>query len=386
MCGKFFKNILSVMLLCSIIFLTSCEKIIDMGVTDGVITPPDTTPTLKVGLIHPQPNYISFGNGAKLAQAEINADGGVLGMQVELVFRQEETDTVVESATDLIENENVVAILGPLFSSHAVKVGPVTSVPVLLGATRAEVTAEETDPNDLMFLIAGSNVLQAELLAKLVVEQLEAETAGMLWLVGDVYSIGFVESFKSSFETLGGNVVVEHTYQGSDTTYDSQLSAVKEADPDVLLLASFPPANPVIMKQARELGIESTFIGSDGWDDPLMFTTLEDNSPLENSYYCTNLDPDATAFNTAYELEYGSVDGIAATGYDAMYILAIAIETTGSANDPIALRDAIGTITGYVGATTITRFDENRNPVKSVGVRQILNGMPQSNIIIAAPE
>ncbi len=372
--SKFIGTILCVMLLCSIAMLTGCEKIIDTGMTNGVVTPPDTMPTLKVGLIHPQPNYISFGNGAQLAKAEINAAGGVLGMQVELVFRQE-----------LTEMENVIAILGPLFSSHAVKVGPVATVPVLLGATRAEVTAENTDPNDLMFLIAGSNVLQAELLAKVVVEQLGAETAGMLWLDGDVYSIGFVESFKSSFEARGGSVVVEHTYQGSDTTYDMQLSAVKAAAPDVLLLASFPPANPHIMKQARDMEIASTFIGSDGWDDPLMSTTLEDNEPVDG-YYCTNLDPGAVGFNSAYEMEYGSVDGIAAAGYDAMYILGAAIETLGAADDPIALRDTIAAITDYQGATHITRFDENRNPVKSVGVRQILNGMPQPDIIVAVPE
>ena len=381
MIGRFFRNILLVTMLCIVTILTGCEKIMDTGMTDGVVTPPDTMPTLKVGLIHPHPNYISFGNGAKLAQAEINAAGGVLDMQIELVFRQEDTETVVESTNDLIENENVVAILGPLFSSHAVKVGPVATVPVLLGATRSEVTAESTDPNDLMFLIAGSNVLQAELLAKVVVEQLEAETAGMLWLDGDVYSIGF----KSSFEARGGNVVVQHTYQGSDTTYDMQLSAVKEAAPDVLLLASFPPANPHIMKQALDMEITSIFIGSDGWDDPLMSTTLEDNEPVDG-YYCTNLDPSAVNFISAYEMEYGSVDGIAAAGYDAMYILAQAIETLGSADDPVAIRDAIAAMTDYEGATTISRFDENRNPIKSVGVRQILNGMPQPNIIEAAPE
>ena len=76
-------------------------------------------------------------------------------MQVELSFREETTDTVVQSATELAEMEGVVAILGPLFSSHAVKVGPVINIPVLLGATRAEVTADATDPNDFMFLIAG---------------------------------------------------------------------------------------------------------------------------------------------------------------------------------------------------------------------------------------
>lgn len=379
---KFFGFTICFLLVLSLVWMSGCERAMEM-------LPPiddDMEPTLKVGLIHPQPNYTSFGSGAELAKDEINAAGGVLGMQVELIFKKETTDTVVQSATDLIETDNVVAILGPLFSSHAVKVGPVTTVPVLLGATRAEVTAEETDPNDLMFLIAGSNILQAKLLAKVVIEKLEQTTAGMIWMADDVYSEGFVQSFKSSFEALGGSVNVEVTYESGATMFETQLMEIQEADPEVLLLASFPPENPLIMKQARDMGIMSRFIGSDGWDDALMFTTLKNNDPLEDSYYCTNLDTTAEAFISAYEAKYGDADGIAATGYDAMQILAMAIETVGSADDPSAIRDAIAAITDYVGATTISRFDENRNPVKSVGVRQILNGMPQDEIIVATPE
>lgn len=376
---KIFKFTLCVILGLSAVVISGCEKMMDMA------PPPDGETTLKVGLIHPQPNYTSFGKGTELARDEINVVDGVLGMQIELIFKQETTDSVVQSATDLVEMEDVVAILGPLFSSHAVKVGPVTTVPVLLGATRAEVTANETDPNDFMFLIAGSNVLQAKLLAKVVKETLMKETAGMIWQNQDVYSEGFVESFKASFETLGGMVVVEQTYESGETMFETQLTAIKEANPDVLLLASFPPANPLIMKQARDMEIESIFIGSDGWDDPLMSTTLEDNEPVDG-YYCTNLDPDAVAFNSAYMEKYGTVDGIAAAGYDAMKILAMAIETVGAADDPAAIRDAIAAITDYEGATTISSFDENRNPVKSVGVRQILNGMPQVDIIEATPE
>ena len=383
---KIFRLMLCVCLSLSVALLSGCERIHDMGMTDQMVTPPDTDtiPMLKVGLIHPQPNYTGFGKGAKLAQAEINAAGGILNTQVELSFREETTDTIVQSATELAEMEGVVAILGPLFSSHAVKVGPVINIPVLLGATRAEVTADATDPNDFMFLIAGSNVLQAELLAK-VISQQGASTAAMIWQNADVYSEGFVQSFKASFEKLGGSVVVEETYEGGAMMFTEQLTAVKDAAPDVLLLASFPPANPHIMKQARDMGIESTFIGSDGWDDPLMSTTLEDNEPVDG-YYCTNLDPDAVDFNTAYKAKYGSVDGIAATGYDAMRILKMAIETVGSTDDPAAIRDAITKITNYEGATSISHFDANRNPVKSVGVRQILNGMPQDMIIEAAPE
>lgn len=380
-----------VLLILSFALLSGCERIMDTGVQDGMIGTPDTdtTNTLKVGLIHPQPNYTSFGKGAELAREEINAAGGVLGMQVELIFKEETTDTVAQSTNDLIEDENVVAILGPLFSSHAVKVGPVTTVPVLLGATRAEVTADATDPNDFMFLVAGSNVLQAKLLAKVVREDLNAVTAAMIWQDMDVYSVGFVNAFEADFTSLGGMVGVKETYVNNGVMmFDSQLAAVQTAAPDVLLLASFPSAVPRIMEQARAMGIESIFIGSDGWDDPLMFTTLENNAPLENSYYCTNLDPDATDFNSAYEARYGSVDGIAASGYDAMRILAIAINTVGSTTDPVAIRDAIAAITNYEGATSISSFDENRNPIKSVGVRQIINEMPASiaNIIIESPQ
>jgi len=384
---KIFRVPLCVLFVFSMFWITGCEKVENV-VTDSIVSPVDTESmlTLKVGLLHPQPNYTSFGKGAILAKDELNTNGGVLGMQVELIFREETTDTVVQSTRDLIENENVVAILGPLFSSHAVRVGPVTSVPTLLGATRAEVTGEETDPNDLMFLIAGSNVLQAELLAKVVNEDLKKKTAAMIWQDKDVYSEGFVESFETNFTDLGGSIVEKQQYEGTTTVFDAQLDAIKVADPDVLLLASFPPHNPNIMKQARDKGITATFIGSDGWDDPLMFTTLDDNSPLDDSYYCTNLDPTAMDFISSYEMVYGSVDGIAATGYDALKILAMAINTVGSVDDPVALRDAIAAITDFKGATTILRFDGNRNPVKSVGVRKIQNGMPQMDIIVTIPE
>ena len=406
---------LCVFLSLSVALLSGCNQMRDMGMTDEMVTPSDETtiPTLKVGLIHPQPNYTSFGKGAELARGEINAAGGILGMQVAFVYKEEVTATVAQDAAELAESEGVVAILGPLFSSHAVKVGPVINIPVLLGATRAEVTAAETDPNNFMFLIAGSNVLQAELLAQVVVDELDAKTAAMIWQNEDVYSMGFVEAFEANFNELvfikettkqlgsegvdiidlvgqaseirtTAGVIAKEVYESGDTMFDMQLAAIKEANPDILLLASFPPANPLIMKQARDMGIQSIFVGSDGWDDPLMATTLADNEPVDG-YYCTNLDPDAVDFIAAYGAEYGSVDGIAAAGYDAMRILKMAIETVGSTDDPAAIRDAIANITNYEGATTISRFDENRNPVKSVGVRQMLNGMPQPNIIEATP-
>ena len=367
---KIFTLMLCVLLSFTVVLLSGCERVRDMGMTDDMVASPDTTPTLKVGVIRPHPLYFSFGEGAELALAEINQAGGVLGMPVEFVYREELTEDVVQSATDLAETENVVAILGPLFSSHAVKVGPVINIPTLVGATGANVT----ETGDFLFLVASSNALQAKLMAQFAVNELGAKTAAMIWQNEDVYSIGFVNAFETNFMELGGGIVEKQMYEKGDMMFETQLSAIKEANPDVLFIASFPPENPLIMKQARDMGIESTFIGSDGMDDSLMFEVLEDNAPLENTYYCTNFDPDATEFISAYEAMFENpANGIAATGYDAMHLLAIAIEAVGS-TDSVMVRDAIAAITDYEGATSISRFDENRHPVKSVGVFQIANG------------
>ena len=373
--AKIFRLVLCTFLLLSVALLSGCDRVRDIVGTDEMVAPPDemTMLTLKVGVIRPYPLYFSFGEGAELALGEINQAGGVLGMPVEFVYREELTEDVVQSATDLIEDENVIALLGPLFSSHAVKVGPVVTVPVLLGATGANVT----ETGDFLFLVASSNALQAKLMAQFAVNELGAKTAAMIWQNEDVYSIGFVEAFDANFQELGGSIVAKKMYEKGDTMFDMQLSAIKEANPDVLFLASFPPEVPLIMKQAREMGIKSTFIGSDGWDDALMFENMDALPYLENSYYCTNFDPDVTAFISAYEAMFENpANGIAASGYDAMKILAIAIEAAQS-TDPIAIRDAIAAITDYEGATSISRFDENRHPVKSIGVYQILDGKPQ---------
>ena len=378
--SKVFKLALCVFLSLSVVLLSSCERIRDMGMTDEMVVPPDTDtmPTLKVGVIRPYPNYFTFGEGAELAQIEINQAGGVLGMPIEFVYKEELTEDVVQSATDLIEDENVVAILGPLFSSHAVKVGPIATVPVLLGATGANVT----ETGDYLFLVASSNALQAKLMAQFAVNELGAKTAAMIWQNEDVYSIGFVEAFDANFQQLGGSIIASEVYEKGDTMFDMQLAAIQAASPDVLFLASFAPETPLIMKKARNMGVKSTFIGSDGWDDSLMFEVLEDNAPLENSYYCTNFDPDVIEFISAYEAMFEDpANGIAASGYDAMKILAIAIEAAQS-TDPIAIRDAIAAITDYEGATSISHFDENRHPVKSVGVFQIVDGQTRPYKVI----
>ena len=379
---KIFRLTLCILLVLSVAYLSAEERTEDVGITE---TP---MPILKVGLIHPLLNYATFGDGAKLALAEINKAGGVLGRQVELIYKVE-TGSIADAARELAEVEKVVAILGPMFSSSAVKVGPIINIPVIVGATGASVTNTGNDPRDFLFLVANSNALQAKVMAGFVAKDLRKKTAAMIWQNGDVYSKGFVNAFDANFKGLGGRIVANQIYEQGDIMFDGQLGIIKEATPDVLLLASFPPENPMIVKQAREMGIKSIFIGSDGWDDALMLDILEDNTPLENSYYCSISDELTADFTDAYETMFkNQAIGIAPLGYDAMRLLAIAIENVQS-TDPVMIRDAVAAITNYQGATAISGFDGNRHPIKpAAGIRvlKIVDGQPQQYTVVKASQ
>ena len=126
---------------------------------------------------------------------------------------------------------------------------------MVVGATGADVTNTGNDPDDFLFLVANSNALQAKVMAGFVVKDLGKKTAAMIWQNGDVYSKDFVNAFDANFQKLGGRIVANQIYEQGNIMFDGQLGIIKEANADVLLLASFPPESPLIVKQAREMGI-----------------------------------------------------------------------------------------------------------------------------------
>ena len=86
-----------------------------------------------------------------------------------------------------------------------------------------------------------------------------------------MYSTGHVEAFVARFEELGGEIVASEVYQAGDTSFSEQLQRIKTANPDVILLSSFAPEVPLVIKEARDMGIETTIVGGDTWDEPEKF-------------------------------------------------------------------------------------------------------------------
>ena len=352
---------------------------------------------LKIGVIQPSNTFTTFSQGAETARAQINEKGGVLGMEVVFISRNNQPvvsepptpEASVSAATELIEMENVFALLGPVYSTNSIEVGPIAQQAqrlMLPGSTGSNVPAV----GDYVFLISVPNRFQGKVMANFAMnpDELGAKTAATINESGDVYTTDLVQAFEAAFQGIGGEIVHSGAYSAGDTDFTALLTEIHAAAPDVIFCPGFQPDVPLLISAARQAGIKATFLGGSTWDDRERFhSILEDNSILDGSYYPTNFsvatpDADVQEFVESYTTLFGSPpDGIAASGYDAMRLLARAIETAGSL-DPVAVRDAFAAVSGYKGATTISHYDENRHPVKSLTIQTISGGQVEHYKVI----
>ena len=367
-----------------IISLSGCERVQHIVTPDTSTS--DTMSTIKVGVIQPSGLAPNFTKGAELARAKVNNSGGLLGMQIEFIVmdnqgEREFPDTAksVRIARALIEQEGVVAILGPLLSTNSMQIGPVVTElqrPIITGSSGEKVTST----GEFVFITVAPSSVQGATTAQFALNpaELNAKTAATIRQFGDVYSDAVADAFEENFQKLGGELVASEIYQHGDRDFDAQLTSIKTAAPDVLLIAGFSPEIPLLALQARNMGIDATFIGTNGWDEPdKLLGTLDDNAPLEGSYFTRDFSidsPDAAPFVEAYTVMYMEPpDGPSAWGYDAMALLTLAIKNAGTL-EPDAVRDALANTTDYQGASTISRYDENRHPLKGLTLYTIRNG------------
>lgn len=388
---KFFTLTLYVTLSILIACLSGCERAKQVIQPDTTTTP--TEATLKIGVIQPAHSYATFSQGAETARVQINENGGVLGMRVEFISRNNQPlasapptpEASIGAAKELIEMENVFALLGPVRSTMSVEVGPIAQQAqrlMLPGSSGSDVPAV----GDYVFLITVPNPFQGKVMAAFAMNPmaeglgLEAKTAATIYEEGDVYSTDLVQAFEAAFQEIGGEIVQSGAYSALDTTFTALLTKIHDAMPDVIFCPGHQPEVPLLISEARQIGITATFLGGSAWDDREQFLSiLDDNTVLDGSYYPTNFsvatqDLDVQEFVSGYMVLFGSPpDGIAASGYDAMRLLALAIETAGSL-DRVAVRDAFAAVSGYKGATMISHYDENRHPIKSLTIQRIRNG------------
>ena len=331
-------------------------------------------------------------NGAKLAVDQINAAGGVLGRPLELVMYDGKTDpaTIANIATQMINGDQVVSIVGFTDSDSALAIGPIAEraeIPyVTVGATSPLLP---TQVGEYMFLEPFGDNVQAAVGAEFGAGQF-GQSAYLLYDKGTEYTNLLADYFKDAFEHGGGTIVLEDSYSSGDTSFAAQITKLKAlaTQPDFLFISAMPDDIGTIVKQVRQAGVELPIVGGDGYDTPLLVQVAGDAS--HDVYFTTHAlmtedsTPEVQAFIKAYTDAYGSApeNVFAGLGYDAVNLVADAITRAGD-TVPTDIRDALATTKDLPGVTgAITYADGQRVPQKQVTVI----GIEDQKLYLAALE
>jgi branched-chain amino acid transport system substrate-binding protein len=323
-------------------------------------------------------------NGVKLAAEEINKQGGVLGRPIELKVVDTKADEgeTVAAVIRLIENEKVSALIG-YCDTHWVNIAAPLAreygVPFITpGATHPRIP-ERTGA----WLACFGDNAQAAAIAEYAVEDLGLKR-GAIWVDTAVdFSVAVCAYFADALKNYGGEVVYEDYFETSWTDFSGMVARLKEyqdrGEVDFVYVGAIPSNCGLIAKQIREGGVTIPILGEDGFDTPLLVETGGEYA--EGVIFATHMsledpDPMIQEFKKNYEAMFGNPpeNAFAALGYDAMKVLAKAIEIVGT-DDPAKIPEGLAQIKGFKGVSGVISYEEGSQvPNKSVAVIEVQNG------------
>ena len=336
--------------------------------------------TIKIGALGPLTGSvaiygISATNGLKLAVDEINANGGILGKQIELNLLDEKGDsTEAVNAYNKLVDWGMVALIGDITSKPSVAVAEVAAQDGIPMITPTGTQLNITEAGSNIFRVCFTDPYQGVVAAKYAKAK-NFKNITILTNTGSDYSVGLANAFKEQ-AAKEGIQVKEEQYTADDKDFRALLTKIKGSNPEVIFVPDYYNTIGLILTQAKELGINAQFLGGDGWDGIQQDFGQVANGALFASQFAPD-DPSETVqkFIAAYKKEY-KIDPIifAALGYDTGTILEAALKGVSDLSSKEAIRDAIKNFSGENLVTGSLKFDQNRNPEKKVTFIEVKDG------------
>jgi branched-chain amino acid transport system substrate-binding protein len=323
----------------------------------------------------------SFKQAIDLATKEINDKGGVLNRKIEVQFEDDKGVPAegVNVVQKLITQDRVSAILGDFNSSVTLAVRGITQQNKVVQITPGSTADDITSPgHPYMFRNLMPNNAQGPAIAKYATEKLGIKKVAILAENTD-YGHSGVDNYKKTAEKLGAKVIDIEYYNLGDKDFTAQLTKIKNLHPEGVFIPGLITEGAQILKQAVNLGIKTQWLGLGGFTNDQFYNLSEGAAEgmIHVSYFepgAYNYFPDSKSFVENYKKAYGvNPDMYAASGYEAMYILADAIKKAGS-DDREAIKKAMAKLKNLPGVTGPTTFDQNGQAKKKMLFVKVHNG------------
>lgn len=336
---------------------------------------------ILVGVCWPfSKNQDGMADGLRLAHDEINARGLAGGMPVRLVLRDDDFiwEKAKRVAIEFSETPRMSAVIGYYDDGVGIKASAIFEsarlLHIVVGSNNTAMTSRGFEY--LVRTIVSSDKI-ARALARMAIERGHRKPA-LIWEQGP-YGEDLAYQYRVELDSKDIDLVYQWSYSREHADFRLPVNELRGIDADEIFFAGLEPWAGDFLREARRVGIQTEIVGAFS-DTPEMRRTA--GRALEGAMYFEIYDvnspsPENQRFVRKFRARYGrNPDAWAAQGYDALHILAKAVQATGSAN-PLDLSYAIRFMNPWEGANGRYQFD-NRGEVeeKPIFLNQFRNGAP----------
>ncbi len=382
-----FKKLLSILLVGSLVLMCSCSK------SSGAKSAADTsssnkTNVIKIGVFEPQTGENGGGGlqevyGIRYANQvykTITINGTEYTIDLVEVDNKSDKTEAVNAASKLVA-EKVSVVLGSYGSGVSIAAGETFAGAKIPAIGCSCTNPQVTNGNPYYFRVCYLDPFQGKVMASYAHEQGYTKAA-IISQLGDDYSSGLAKFFVDEFKNLGGEIVSDEKFQTNQTDFKAILTNIKKVNPDFIFAPSSITTAPMIIQQARELGIEAKFAGGDTWENE---TIIKNSNGYAEGAICSTFYDDADEGNEEtqkfvkgfkpYLAQYEkdeNIPGVCALGYDAYLTAYKAIEAAQSTKGE-DIAKALNNL-HLVGVTGNISFDENGDAKKDTSYIKVVKG------------
>ncbi len=338
---------------------------------------------VKIGLFVPLTGFAaadgaSAKHAALLAVEKINNEGGINGKKLELVIYDDrvKSQDAVAIARKLVEQDKVVGVVSGSYSTPTRAAAPIYQrygIPMIAAyATHPDITK------------AGNFIFRAGFLATVeggaggyVATKLLGAKKIAVFTMDNDFGRALSSAFVKVAKQNGAEIVANLTFALGEKDFSPMLTKVKGLNPDVLYSTGYYSEGALVVKQAKDLGLNVQILGQEGFDSPMFLKIAQDAA--NGVIITTDLNRDDKRplvkwFIKTYKERYNmDPDMVGASTFDAVYILASAIKKAGE--DPKKIRDEIAKTKDFNGLTGLIRgFNKLGEVVKDVQVQKVVDG------------
>ncbi len=352
------------------------------GIWWGVSNRKPREEAIKIGAILPLTGGASiYGESAKegvdLAIEEMNNKGGINGRKIEIIYEDSKAEPKegVSAINKLITVDKVPVIIGAMTSSVTLAVAPIAEENQVVLLSPGSSAPKITKAGDYIFRNEVSEEFGARKSAEFYYDAGFKEIA-ILYINND-YGVSVKETTKKVYQEKGGKISTAEAFVQKTTDFRTSLQKIKNSKPQALLIVAHEEY-PMIIRQMKEVGMELPILTTPVFESKELLNKLGElaEGVIYSCYSTFDLESqkeEVKQFLDNFRKKYSKDPSYyAALGYDAAYLLKIAIEKGGYHSDGI--KNALYTIEDYPGVSGITSFDENGDVIKPVILKTVKNG------------